>query len=323
MGNDKTDESLLARLNALKKSSVTLNTDRIQEVPENSNRDLDDLTTRFQSLNVSRTSGHSSTIPSGFEEANDEDEKTIDELLNDLGPDDQWTLDPDKPNDISRLTQEAKDLLSESHKQEESTLRRGTTESTENQELGESRSSRRGSPSRRNVERDGEQEESKSDGGGNRKNDGDDDGNDDEEEAARVLQQILDEASIDRLKTPSPKTSHEPSEDTNLALDAGRSQDFPSTPTSKPLEPDSNSDLPFFLPSVPVTKPSSKAVKPKGQQFTDEEIDSWCIICNEDAKVRCIGCDGDLYCSKCWREGHVGPDVGLEERSHRWVTYRK
>jgi len=34
----------------------------------------------------------------------------------------------------------------------------------------------------------------------------------------------------------------------------------------------------------------------------------WCVICNEDALVRCFGCGGDLYCTACYKEFHVGED---------------
>lgn len=43
----------------------------------------------------------------------------------------------------------------------------------------------------------------------------------------------------------------------------------------------------------------------------------WCCICNEDASIRCYDCDGDLYCSRCFSEGHES--FGLFD--HRYVAY--
>merc|ERR1711973_436235 len=35
----------------------------------------------------------------------------------------------------------------------------------------------------------------------------------------------------------------------------------------------------------------------------------WCELCNEDAQLRCVECDGDLYCRRCWKETHRDPEL--------------
>jgi hypothetical protein len=77
------------------------------------------------------------------------------------------------------------------------------------------------------------------------------------------------------------------------------------------------------LPSAPTFKLADKPVKGVMKKYTDEEVDGWCIICQDDATVKCVGCDGELYCAGCWKEGHMGPDVGWEEKRHKWVKWRK
>ncbi|KAK1767078.1 hypothetical protein QBC33DRAFT_539109 [Phialemonium atrogriseum] len=81
----------------------------------------------------------------------------------------------------------------------------------------------------------------------------------------------------------------------------------------------------FGLPSVPTFKPedrpSAKIARKPG--YTDEDLKTWCIVCLEDATVRCVGCDDDVYCARCWREMHVGPAAGYEERGHQWVKFER
>lgn len=130
-------------------------------------------------------------------------------------------------------------------------------------------------------------------------------------EAQEALQHILDEAD-NALSEDTPAESHAkmPPVDSFAALQ------FPSTPDSRFEGPE--------LPSAPTTAPRRKEkanAKPKPP--TDQEIETWCVICCNDASVRCFGCDKDLYCWGCWREGHMGEDAGLEVKAHVWERYKK
>ncbi len=32
-----------------------------------------------------------------------------------------------------------------------------------------------------------------------------------------------------------------------------------------------------------------------------DEMDTWCCLCNNDATLKCIDCDKELYCSRCYK----------------------
>ncbi|KAK4010191.1 abscission/NoCut checkpoint regulator [Daphnia magna] len=50
---------------------------------------------------------------------------------------------------------------------------------------------------------------------------------------------------------------------------------------------------------------------------TGEDELPWCDLCNEDAQLRCLGCDGDLYCRRCWVETHGDHEL----KRHRTENY--
>ena len=78
------------------------------------------------------------------------------------------------------------------------------------------------------------------------------------------------------------------------------------------------------LPSVPTSKPTAASPGAARRletttRYTDDDADSWCVVCLEDATLRCLGCDDDAYCLGCWHDMHLGPAAGFDERSHRAV----
>lgn len=45
----------------------------------------------------------------------------------------------------------------------------------------------------------------------------------------------------------------------------------------------------------------------------------WCVICNDDAKIRCGGCGDDLYCRGCFKEFHQDEDPN----EHQYKPYKQ
>ena len=140
--------------------------------------------------------------------------------------------------------------------------------------------------------------------------DGNDEGEDPPpyEEHAEGSNQHKEDAAFNLPSAPSKLPDPGEAEDTNDTNDDDLAARFAS----------------LSLPSAPTTIQSKPQTYGKaGKGFTEEEIDSWCIICSDDATLSCIGCDGDLYCTNCWLEGHRGEDAGYEEKTHKAVQYVK
>jgi len=331
------DDDLLARLNALKPSTVSLGAAPRAlavdvEVKSSQSRE-DKLADRLKALRSGETSAAAVNLRTSPEPADalrqrvsdevaaeedpirdwrqtETDEQTLDELLAELGPDDQWKIDPEDPKHIAQLMKEAREALPLSQDPHQ--------DSTDNE--WQHLSKDEVAPEAHDGSQAGDTEDQR-----------------DEEEAndhvSKVLAQLEYEKTYGTEDDDEPDDRHREKETNTSGLN------LPSTPSSmppvRPNEPPSYEDselearfskLGLDLPSTPTSAPSSKPkvaakIKPtsKLSTITDEDIASWCCICNEDGEVRCLGCDGDIYCQSCWREGH-GNGPG-QERGHKAIQY--
>ena len=342
------DLDLLSRLNALKRSQITL--DKSSSISVSNASPTDELAARFLKFNANRepsVADNRKEAGSSHVRENDEGEnpspnlegdKTVEELLSDLGPEDQWTLNPEDPKEIARLLDEAKTSLAGNKTSSTITSQeRSSQVNNAQQEVSVEEEGAAG------MEIDSGQ--TLDNATASQVLDPDDPENEETAgaEAEAYLQQILDELAIGEgsddehvgttILVPKEESTLRPlnhGRESNTGHVESLPQDLPSTPsclprlsTSSPPAALTDDSDPLQLPSVPTNAPSRMSKKSKSNlpTYSDGEIDTWCVICNDDATVRCMGCDGDLYCAKCWREGHIGPDAGYEEKQHRWTKY--
>lgn len=145
-----------------------------------------------------------------------------------------------------------------------------------------------------------------------------------------VLARFKDEAELDATSEPEQDENANQNEELSLPS-VPNNPDIQDTP-SKPHDMDDitarmaalRSASPTDLPSVPTSKPSKGINRLTSKtNYTDDDMDSWCTVCLEDATLRCLGCDGDVYCARCWREMHVGPAAAFDDRTHRAVQFTR
>nr|POF26001.1 abscission/nocut checkpoint regulator [Quercus suber] len=329
------DHDLLARLNALKPSHVSLDTtpeaqplavdnirpastedklaDRLKTLRSGAgsagpSRTLAVEQTKAEAL-TSKVRDEVATEPDPIRDWQQEDaeDPSLDELLAELADDSAaWRLDPEDPKNINALMREAKRSLPQRSEIE----------------VGEA-----SDESVKPMDQDGVSE---------RETDVRNEDQQDEEDADEYVKQVLAELDMDRKYGELGDEEGGEREKSIKNHEAAKSVvDGPFTASdtshSPPTYEDSElearfSKLGLNLPSTPTAIPSSgssAAAKTKVNSnlpvHTDEDIDSWCCICNEDGEVRCLGCDDDIYCQQCWREGH-GNQPG-QERGHKAVQY--
>ncbi|KAF2013294.1 hypothetical protein BU24DRAFT_234405 [Aaosphaeria arxii CBS 175.79] len=427
-----TDDALLARLNALKKSSVSLDTTPAlsgttpSSPPQPPSSQTNDLAARFARLGSASPSatpppssnrradiasgpptiapGASSYLEGvaegigsssgGDVEFNEEDEKSLEELLAELeigsgGGNDEstqggsgndrpsWDVDDGEERDVKSLVRDIRSILPDVRRMREE----GTQEVRERK--GKVEGKGEGLTDWENVEFDvggkgvkgaGERSEDHEDDDENGDGDEQEDGKkkSEDEEANDVIARVMAELAIakkyDNLDDPSPPSNDNDDEEPSNPPTSTKPPTSQSPPKNQQAEgndssPSSSGNTPLTLPSAPTTTlprdsltqtqsledaltarfaslspsphsndltlPSAPSFSPAKKppkvtaKFTDEEIESWCVICNDDATLKCLGCDGDLYCRNCWMEGHRSEGAGYEERRHRAVVYSK
>lgn len=281
--SDHDDAALLARLNNLKKSNISFRSSSHLSASAGARQTPENLIARFERLHGRRSADdEQNVVPKSMNDENRPPSPTVEELLAQLGPEDQYTLSSTDLKEADELLAEAKRTLPEEDIQDR--------EIKSSDSAGSSSTSPIKSTEAINF------------------------GQDEEAEAEDSLQRILDELELERQEpasiVPSSQSDEAPTPQAPALPDSFASLVFPSTPDLPPPS--------LAFPSAPTVAPSTRKPKSRSTGFPDEEIESWCIICCANAAVKCFGCEGDLYCWGCWREGHVGKDVGLEEKSHVW-----
>lgn len=326
-GPASADRALLARLNALRKSGIDLDNQRPAFVPSSTwSLPVDpaparalhaDLATRFSSLKGSPLGdrGHltSGNIPKSD---NDEADKSIEDLLTELGPNASWRHISNEQDDIEELLMTASHTIRNVNQVPDESIVGTGKDDDDNQ-----------TPSHSLLTTDRDSNQNLED--------------DVDHDAEEYLTQVMKEVRNVRAQPDHPQSGQDP---TQSEVDTVANLDLPSTPSRYPDPPPSYADSEstaddhlasrfanLGMPSVPTAIRSPQPDSSDGARqsnskvpaFTDEDIESWCIICDKDASLRCIGCDGDLYCTACWLEGHKGEDAGYEERTHRAVQFNR
>lgn len=376
-----TDDDLLARLNALKKSSVSLDTNYgASTTPTNPPKPTDDLAARFARLGSASPSGSpqpsrtTSTNNAGAPvvapgapsylqgiaqgigdsnvEFNEEDEKSLEELLGELkgavGDRKEWDVSKEEQQDVGKLLKDMRKILPEvvNSRAQDSPGGNGKRNQPSKEELTdwESIEINVGSGDVGRAQEDMENEEEE-EGNEDKKTRTEDD------EADDVIARVMAELEIsNKYDPPSPPSGDDRSDsggqkskpEENTTDDGFTLPSAPSTlpeddfARSQAIEdaftarlaalaaPSSSQADPLGLPSAPSFAPRNKPpVSANIQKKIDDEVDTWCIICQDDATLKCLGCDDDLYCQNCWMEGHRGESAGFEEKRHKAVLYSK
>lgn len=133
----------------------------------------------------------------------------------------------------------------------------------------------------------------------------------DVEKAEALLAQLLDENDLDwHAGRPFPPITmsrdEELEERLNKLIGVPRSSTEPLRNLAK-MCADSEEEADRMVEKLlhEATLPEITGVPEVADDVPQIEVDdgnlTWCVICNEDAGLKCCDCDGDLYCFECFR----------------------
>ncbi|XP_040267853.1 abscission/NoCut checkpoint regulator isoform X2 [Bufo bufo] len=120
-----------------------------------------------------------------------------------------------------------------------------------------------------------------------------------EEAVQRILKQLSEEVFLDKASGYNDLSDQTRTASNHKEVKAGNKQPSAQKPAAQ---------------IHPTRSTAGKVQEPD----SDEEELPWCCICNADAALRCHDCDDDLYCKRCFREGHDECD----RKEHQTSAYR-
>uniref|UniRef100_A0A1B0D3S6 FYVE-type domain-containing protein n=1 Tax=Phlebotomus papatasi TaxID=29031 RepID=A0A1B0D3S6_PHLPP len=152
----------------------------------------------------------------------------------------------------------------------------------------------------------------------------------DQEKMNELLKQYSEEVSI--------REAHDPAKDIEKRLAALKDNPLTpgasSKPTTIPVKPvdEESEDEETTAKKIAQRYMAESALEgdiltPEEKEFIsslpapskDTEELPWCTVCNEDAIIRCIDCDGELFCRECFKDIHDDE----EYKSHRTKRYQR
>jgi hypothetical protein len=154
-----------------------------------------------------------------------------------------------------------------------------------------------------------------------------------DKEAAENLQRILDEMDVENsedevaatcsIRSASQISTAQDEKKFTMALPTTAPAPHSGGEPSLSLTEDIL-DLPSVPNFIPAESPRHITEQHETPWIGDGNVEpSWCCICNDDAIIKCLDCDGEsLYCNQCWLEMHLR-EGGFGERRHRRVQFQK